>query len=100
MLQYLESRKRPTLLSNSNPFWSRALVPFLNVINDKSNRSMSLLDLVDHPKLFWHSTFRHTKLLGKLAFRVFSCPVNSVACERAFSTQNLTHTVSRNSLHS
>lgn len=56
--------------------------------------------LVDHPKLFWHSTFSHTKLLGKLAYRVFSCPVNSVASERAFSTQNLIHTASCNSLHS
>src|SRR5579859_5628767 len=116
--------KRPTLLSNSNPFWSQALVPFLNVINDKSNRSMSLYitffhkaatkrllrtttakskysfadtrpqgseddysticfefesfraqeppfeygrhcwTLVSHPKLFWHSTFSHTRLLG------------------------------------
>ena len=44
--------------------------------------------------------FSHTKLLGKLAFRVFSCPVNSVASECAFSTQNLIHMVSHNSLHS
>ena len=56
--------------------------------------------LVDHPKLFWHSTFSHTKLLGKLAYRVFSCPVNSVASEHAFSIQNLIHIASRNPLHS
>src|SRR5436190_13040194 len=54
--------------------------------------------LVSHPKLFWHSTFSHTKLLGKLAYRVFCCPVNSVASERAFSVQNLIHTTSRNPL--
>jgi hypothetical protein len=57
-------------------------------------------DLSEHPKLFWHAAMSHTKLLGKLAYRIFSAPVNSVASERAFSTQNLIHTASRNALHS
>ena len=52
------------------------------------------------PKLFWHSAMSHTKLLGKLGYRVFSTPCNSVASERAFSTQNLIHTKSRNHLKS
>ena len=56
--------------------------------------------LVSHLKLFWHSTFSHTKVLGKLAYRVFCCPVNSVASEHAFSVQNLIYTTSRNSLQS
>ena len=57
-------------------------------------------DLSEHPKLFWHAAMSHTKLLGKLAYRIFAAPVNSVASERAFSTQNLIHTTSRNALHS
>ena len=56
--------------------------------------------LVTHPKLFWHSTFSHTKLLGKLAYRLFCTPVNSVASERAFSAQNYIHSKTRNALHS
>jgi hypothetical protein len=55
--------------------------------------------LVTHPKLFWHSTFSHTKLLGKLAYRLFCTPVNSVASERAFSVQNYIHSKTRNALH-
>src|SRR5579859_1654934 len=56
--------------------------------------------LIRHPKLFWHSTFSHTQLLGKLAYRVFCCPVNSVASERVLSAQNLIHTKTCNSLQS
>jgi len=56
--------------------------------------------LVNHPKLFWLSTFSHTKSLGKLAYRMFCTPVNSVASERAFSAQNIIHTKSRNQLQS
>ena len=56
--------------------------------------------LANHAKLFWHAATNHTKLLGKLAYRLFSTPVNSVASERDFSTQNLIHTISRNAPHS
>src|SRR5579859_2479975 len=56
--------------------------------------------LISHQKLFWHSTFSHTQLLSKLAYRVFCCPVNSVASERVLSAQNLIHTKTRNSLQS
>src|SRR5579859_4905540 len=38
----------------------------------------------------------HSSLLGKLVYHIFSTPCNSVASERAFSTQNLIHTKSRN----
>ena len=42
----------------------------------------------------------HSTLLEKLAYRIFSTSCNSVASERAFSTQNLIHTKSRNHLKS
>ena len=42
----------------------------------------------------------HSILLGKLGVRIFSTSCNSVASERAFSTQNLIHTKSRNHLKS
>ena len=54
--------------------------------------------LINKPKLFWHAAMSHSNLLGKLAYRIFSTPCNSVASERAFSTQNLIHTKSRNHL--
>ena len=56
--------------------------------------------LVEHPKLFWHSTMSHTTFLGKLGYRLYCTPVNSVASERAFSAQNLIHTKTRNALQS
>ena len=54
--------------------------------------------LVKSPKLFWHAAMSHTTSLGKLGYRIFSTPCNSVASERAFSTQNLIHTKTRNQL--
>jgi hypothetical protein len=54
--------------------------------------------LFNKSKLFWHATMSHSNLLGKLAYRIFSTPCNSVASERAFSTQNLIHTKTRNRL--
>src|SRR5579859_3042099 len=53
-----------------------------------------------NPKLFWHSAMSHTTIIGKLGYRLFSTPCNSVASERAFSIQNLIHTKSRNQLKS
>jgi len=52
------------------------------------------------PKLFWHAAMVHSTVLGKLGYRLFSTPCNSVASERAFSIQNLIHTKSRNQLKS
>lgn len=52
------------------------------------------------PRLFWHSAMSQSTIIGKLAYRLFSTPCNSVASERAFSIQNLIHTKSRNRLKS
>lgn len=51
------------------------------------------------PKIFWHASASNTQHLGKLALRIFSCPINSGASERAFSVQNLINTKERNALH-
>jgi len=50
------------------------------------------------PYKFWRNVATHTKMIGTFASRLFSAPANSVASERAFSTQNLIHTKSRNHL--
>jgi hypothetical protein len=52
------------------------------------------------PKLFWHAAMAHATILGKLAYRLFSTPCNSVGSERSFSIQNLIHTKVRNQLKS
>jgi len=53
-----------------------------------------------NPSLFWELAMGDTVLLSRIACRIFSTPVNSVASERAFSIQNLIHTKTRNRLHS
>src|SRR5579859_542023 len=47
-------------------------------------------------KLFWHAAMAQSTFLGKLGYRLFLTPCNSVASERAFSIQNLIHTKSHN----
>lgn len=54
----------------------------------------------DEPVKFWDAAVGLTKFLGRIAVRLYSCPVNSVASERAFSVQNLIHTKTRNRLQS
>jgi len=39
-------------------------------------------------RLFWCNMNTHTRIIGKLALRIFSTPTNSVASEQAFSVQN------------
>jgi hypothetical protein len=53
-----------------------------------------------NPRLFWELAMGDTVFLSRIASRIFSTPVNSVASERAFSVQNLIHTKTRNRLHS
>ena len=54
----------------------------------------------DDPVKFWDAATGLTKFLSHIAVRLYSCPVNSVASERAFSVQNLIHTKTRNRLQS
>ena len=57
-------------------------------------------DHIQKPKVFWSHQGSYTSMIGTLAKRIFSTPVNSVASERAFSIQNLIHTKLRNCLQS
>ena len=50
------------------------------------------------PWLFWQTASQHSPGLAALASRLFKTPANSVPSERAFSTQNLVHTKTRNRL--
>lgn len=50
------------------------------------------------PWLFWQIAHHHSPGLATLASRLFKTPANSVPSERAFSTQNLIHTKTRNRL--
>src|SRR5579859_4783039 len=54
----------------------------------------------NNPKLFWHTAAINTEAIGELALRIWSTPVNSAASERAFSIQNLIHTITHNRLQS
>src|SRR5271154_7173653 len=54
----------------------------------------------DEPVKFWDAAAGLTKFLSRIAVRLYSCPDNSVASERAFSVQNLIHTKTRNRLQS
>ena len=53
-----------------------------------------------NPSLFWDLAMGDTHFLSRIASRIFSTPVNSVASERAFSVRNVIHTKTRNRLHS
>src|SRR5439155_527529 len=55
-------------------------------------------DEIDDPKLFWLLMESHTKLIGRIACRIFATPTNSVASERSFSVQNVIKDKPRNSL--
>jgi hypothetical protein len=55
----------------------------------------------DKPIRFWQWIQQDsTKMLPKLAVRIFGSPANSVTSERAFSTQNFLHDKVRNALQS
>ena len=50
------------------------------------------------PVTFWSLALQYSPEIAELALRLFETPANSVPCERAFSTMNLTHTKYRNRL--
>jgi len=50
------------------------------------------------PRMFWLYQMTHTKVLGKIAYRLFSTPANSVPSERSFSIMNLIHSKLRKNL--
>src|SRR5579859_1595828 len=54
----------------------------------------------NEPRIFWLMQLEHTKVIGKLAVRIYSTPANSVPSERSFSTQNFIHDKKRNRLGS
>jgi len=54
----------------------------------------------DDPVQFWDAATGLTKFLSRIAIRLFSCHVNSVASKRAFSVQNPIHTKIHNRLQS
>jgi len=55
-------------------------------------------DIKSDPITFWSFALQYSPEIAELAIRLFETPANSVPCERAFSTMNLTHTKYRNRL--
>jgi Protein of unknown function (DUF 659)/hAT family C-terminal dimerisation region len=55
-------------------------------------------EIKSDPITFWSFALQYSPEIAELAIRLFETPANSVPCERAFSTMNLTHTKYRNRL--
>lgn len=87
--QYTESEDRKTIRTEFQCFRNQ-LHPFeaVRVCWEHANE----------PRIFWLMQLEHTKIIGKLAVRIYSTPANSVPSERSFSCQNFIHDKKRNRL--